>query len=381
MRGKHSLHIALDLGMASARIAGSDFGGRPGPGTSGGTLVDRAVQPAVRGRLVAPRAWSGLKAGLQGAALASLLCSILASPCSAQNSKPGPAPDPNNTQRIQRGKPLKSEVDITLVNVTVTDPYGRLVTGLEQDSFRVYEDGVEQEVMRFSSEDVPISIGVIFDMSGSMADKIDKSRLAAVQFFRTANPLDEFFLVDFNDRAQLASPFTASVDDLQNRLMFTSAQGSTALFDGIYLGLSQMKGAHNSKKALLIISDGGDNHSRYSEQDVRSFVKEADVQIYAIGLYTPGGGATREEVEGPALLSELSTMTGGRTFAVRQVGELPDIASKISMELRNQYVIGYRPTDKTHDGKWHKIKVKLHPPKGLPPLTVAAKSGYYGPGH
>jgi len=314
-------------------------------------------------------------------ALASLLCLALASPSSAQNSKPGPAPDPNSTQRIQRGKPLKSEVDITLVNVTVTDPYGRLVTGLEQDSFRVYEDGVEQEVMRFSSEDVPISIGVIFDMSGSMADKIDKSRLAAVQFFRTANPLDEFFLVDFNDRAQLASPFTASVDDLQNRLMFTSAQGSTALFDGIYLGLSQMKGAHNSKKALLIISDGGDNHSRYTEQDVRSFVKEADVQIYAIGLYTPGGGATREEVEGPALLSELSTMTGGRTFAVRQVGELPDIASKISMELRNQYVIGYRPTDKTHDGKWHKIKVKLHPPKGLPPLTVAAKSGYYGPGH
>jgi Ca-activated chloride channel homolog len=381
MRGKHRPHYALDLGTASVRIAGSDFGGRPGPGTFGGELVDRAVKSAVRGKLVAACAWSMLRTGLRNASLASLLCSVIALPSFAQSSAPGPAPDPNNTQRIQRGKPLKSEVDITLVNVTVTDPYGRLVTGLEQDSFRVFEDGVEQEVVRFSSEDVPISIGVIFDMSGSMADKIDKSRLAAVQFFRTANPLDEFFLVDFNDRAQLASPFTASVDDLQNRLMFTSAQGATALFDGIYLGLSQMKGAHNTKKALLIISDGGDNHSRYTEQDVRSFVKEADVQIYAIGLYTPGGGPTREEVEGPALLVDLTTMTGGRTFAVRQVGELPDIASKISMELRNQYVIGYRPTDKSHDGKWHKIKVKLHPPKGLPPLTVFAKSGYFGPGH
>jgi Ca-activated chloride channel family protein len=321
------------------------------------------------------------RTALRSAVSASLLCSALAFTSWAQSTKPGPTPDPNNTQRIQRGKPLKSEVDITLVNVTVTDPYGRLVTGLEQDSFRVFEDNTEQEIVRFSSEDVPISIGVIFDMSGSMADKIDKSRLAAVQFFRTANPQDEFFLVDFNDRAQLASPFTASVDELQNRLMFTSAHGATALYDGIYLGLSQMKGAHNTKKALLIISDGGDNHSRYTQSDVRSFVKEADVQIYAIGLYTPGGGPTPEEQQGPALLTDLTTMTGGRTFGVRQLGELPDIASKISMELRNQYVIGYRPTDKAHDGKWRKIKVKLHPPKGLPPLTVFARSGYFGPGH
>jgi len=381
MRGKHPPHIALALELPSVRIGDRDIGGRPSPGTSGGTLEDRAVQPGIRGRLVADCARNVARTALRSAVSASLLCSALAFTSWAQSTKPGPTPDPNNTQRIQRGKPLKSEVDITLVNVTVTDPYGRLVTGLEQDSFRVFEDNIEQEIVRFSSEDVPISIGVIFDMSGSMADKIDKSRLAAVQFFRTANPQDEFFLVDFNDRAQLASPFTASVDELQNRLMFTSAHGATALYDGIYLGLSQMKGAHNTKKALLIISDGGDNHSRYTQSDVRSFVKEADVQIYAIGLYTPGGGPTPEEQQGPALLTDLTTMTGGRTFGVRQLGELPDIASKISMELRNQYVIGYRPTDKAHDGKWRKIKVKLHPPKGLPPLTVFARSGYFGPGH
>src|SRR6202521_5280568 len=162
---------------------------------------------------------------------------------------------------------------------------------------------------------------MIFDMSGSMENKIDKSRLAAVQFFRTANPQDEFFLVNFNDRAKLVSEFTASVNELQNRLMYTTAHGLTALFDGVYLGLSQMKGAHNTKKALLIISDGGDNHSRYSETDVRNYSKESDVQIYAIGLYEVGGGPTVEEREGPALLGELTTMTGGRAFRVNgQIG-------------------------------------------------------------
>ncbi|HXW57126.1 MAG TPA: VWA domain-containing protein [Candidatus Cybelea sp.] len=319
--------------------------------------------------------------GRAGLLLILLLALPFAGPARAQDSA-GPAkPEILNPQRIQKGKPLTTETEMTLVNVTVTDPYGRLVTGLEQENFRVFEDGVEQEVDRFSSEDVPVSIGVIFDMSGSMADKIDKSRLAAVQFFRTANPQDEFFLIDFNDRAQLVSPFTESVEELQNRLMYTSAHGMTALFDGIYLGLSQMKGAHNTKKALLIISDGGDNHSRYTEADVRKFVQEADVQIYAIGLYEPDGGPTQEEREGPALLSELTQMTGGRTFAVHSLNDLPDIATKISMELRNQYVIGYKPANHAHDGKWRKIKVKLRPPKGLPPLNVFARTGYFAPGH
>lgn len=304
-----------------------------------------------------------------------LICSATV----AQETPAGPAQDATG-QKIQKGKPLKTETDMTLVNVTVTDPYGRLVTGLEQNNFRVFEDGVEQEVVRFSSEDVPISIGVIFDMSGSMADKIEKSRLAAVQFFKTANPQDEFFLINFNDRAQLVSPFTASVEELQNRLMYTSAHGMTALLDGIYLGLSQMKGAHNAKKALLIISDGGDNHSRYSETDIRKFVQEADVQIYAIGLYEPDGGYTPEEIAGPGLLNDTTQMTGGRTFVVHSLSDLPDIATKISMELRNQYVVGYRPSNGARDGKWRKIKLKLRPPRGLPPLTVYARSGYYAPG-
>ncbi len=301
-------------------------------------------------------------------------------PLLAQALPAGPAQPPPSRQSSDKGKALRAETELTLVGVSVTDPLGRLVTGLEQNNFRVFEDNVEQEILRFSSEDVPVSIGVIFDMSNSMSDKIDKSRLAAVQFFRTANPQDEFFLVDFNDRAQLDSSFTSSVDDLQNRLMYTAAHGQTALFDGVYLGLSEMKGAHNTKKALLIISDGGDNHSRYSEADVRRFVREANVQIYAIGLFEPNGGPTQEEQQGPTLLSDLTESTGGRMFVVHNLNDLPDIATKISLELRNQYVLGYSSGNHAHDGKWRKIKVKLNPPKGLPPLSVYSRGGYFALG-
>lgn len=288
---------------------------------------------------------------------------------------------PGRNLRGAPDKAIRVDVDLALINVTITDPYNRLVTGLEAENFRVYEDNIEQEVAHFSNEDVPVSIGVIFDLSGSMANKVDKSRLAALQFFKTANPQDEFFLVSFNDRAQLISPFTTSIEDLQTRLMFTAAHGRTALLDAIYLGLSQMKGARNTKRALLIISDGGDNHSRYSERDVRSFVKEADVQVYAIGIFDPSGNrSTPEEQGGPSMLGDLTDMTGGRTFPVANLNDLPDIAIKISMELRNQYVIGFRPSNRQHDGKWRKLKIKLRPPKGLPPLNVYAKTGYLAPG-
>ena len=286
------------------------------------------------------------------------------------------------------GTPLKRQglhldVDLALVNVTVTDPYNRLVTGLDPDNFRVFEDNIEQEVVTFSSEDVPISIGVVFDFSGSMANKIGKAREAAVQFFKTANPQDEFFLVSFNERAELTSSFTNSVEDLQSRMMLTPPKGRTALLDAIYLGLSQMRGAHNGKRALLILSDGGDNHSRYNESDIKRLVKEADTQLYAIGIFDPLGyrNRTPEELNGPSLLSEVTEMTGGRVFAVENLNELPDIASKIGMELRNQYVLGYRPSNKAHDARWRKIKIKLRAPKGLPPLNVYSKTGYYAPGH
>jgi Ca-activated chloride channel family protein len=308
----------------------------------------------------------------------------------AQPFAPTPAqqdatPRPQEIKKVTPGalfKPsqvLHVDVDLALVNVVVTDPYNRLVTGLDPDNFRIFEDNVEQEIITFSSEDIPISIGVIFDCSGSMSNKLGKAREAAIEFFKTANPEDEFFLVSFNDRAQLTSSFTNSVEDLQSRLMFTSSKGRTALLDAIYLGLSQMRGAHNAKRALLILSDGGDNHSRYQESDIKRLVKEADTQLYAIGIFDPLGYRSRtfEELNGPSLLGEITEMTGGRAFAVDNLDELPDIAAKIGLELRNQYVLGYRPSNKAHDGRWRKIKIKLRAPRGLPPLTVYSKTGYY----
>jgi Ca-activated chloride channel family protein len=310
---------------------------------------------------------------------APVVCGLMAAAAYSQTQGPVSPRKDSPDVTAKPGQAIKVDVDMTLVNLTVTDPLDRLVTGLEKENFRVYEDGVEQEVLTLSSEDVPVSIGLVFDMSGSMSDKVEKAREAAVQFMRTANPQDQFFLVSFNDRAELTSGFTSSVDELQNRMMFTASKGRTALLDAVYLGLSQMRGAHNGKRALLIISDGGDNHSRYNENDVKNYLKEADCQMYAIGIFDPIStrARTTEELEGPSLLSEMTEMTGGRVFPVGNLGELPDIAAKIGMELRNQYVIGYKSSNARHNGAWRKIKVKLRPPKGLPPLNVYAKTGYY----
>jgi Ca-activated chloride channel homolog len=282
-------------------------------------------------------------------------------------------------QVIKQGQSLHIDVNLALVNVSVTDPYNRLVTGLEPDNFRVFENNVEQEIQYFSSEDVPISIGVVFDLSGSMANKVGKAKEAAMEFFKTANPQDEFFLVSFNERAQLMSSFTDSVEDLQSRLLSASPKGSTALLDAIYLGLSQMRSARNAKRALLIISDGGDNHSRYNATDIKRLVREADTQLYAVGIFDPLGyrNRTPEELGGPSLLTEVTELTGGRAFDAENVDELPDIAAKIGTELRNQYIIGYRPSNRARDARWRKIKIKLRAPKGFPPLNVYAKTGYY----
>jgi Ca-activated chloride channel homolog len=275
-------------------------------------------------------------------------------------------------------KPVQVDVNLVLVNVTVTDDWNRIVTGLEKENFSVLEGSEVQEVKHFSSEDAPISLGVIFDMSGSMNDKIMKAREAVIEFFKTANPQDEFFMITFNDRPQLRADFTKSVEEIQGKLVYTVPQGSTALLDAIYMGVSKMKDARNSKKALLIISDGGDNHSRYTENEIKAMVKEADVQIYSIGIFSLQPYQP-EEVAGPALLTEISQVTGGRLFTISNPNELADVATKIGIELRNQYVLGYRPNNKNKDGHWRKIKVKLNPPKGLPHLNVYARAGYYAP--
>jgi Ca-activated chloride channel homolog len=318
------------------------------------------------------------KATSIGAILGTLVLGAL-----AQQVEIAPRKGPSEKQDSAPSAKSNIRVDSTLVliPVTVTDPMNRFVTGLEKENFKVFEDKQEQQLQQFSSEDAPISIGVIFDTSGSMGSKLSKSRQAVAQFFRTANPEDEFFLIQFGDSAQMVQSFTRNLEDIQNRLTFVQSKGRTALLDALYMGLNEMKKAKNPRRALLVISDGGDNNSRYSEPEVKNLVKEADVQIYAIGIYESiaGRGRTPEEASGQGLLTEIAEVTGGRQYPVDNVNELPDIASKIGMELRNQYVLGYSPQNTQRDGKYRKVLVKLVQPRGLPSLRASFRMGYYAP--
>jgi Ca-activated chloride channel family protein len=272
--------------------------------------------------------------------------------------------------------PIKKDVDLVLVPVTITDEQDRIITGLDKDNFQVFEGKDPEEIRHFSSDDSPVSVGFILDLSGSMQSKLDRAREAIVEFCRTANPQDEFFLIEFSDRPQVVADFTHRVEDIQNQLILTAPQGHTALLDAVFLGVQTMKQASHRKRALLIISDGGDNHSRYTEREVTSLVKEADVMIYAVGVYDRYF-ATPEERMGPELLNEISEVTGGRAFTIDNPNSLPEVANKIGMELRYQYLLAYRPNKKLNDGKWRKIKVKLRLPHGFPRLQVRARSGYY----
>jgi Ca-activated chloride channel family protein len=280
--------------------------------------------------------------------------------------------------KARPGSIIRMNVDMVLVPVTVTDPMNRLVTGLEQEDFKVFENNGEQRIKSFAAEDAPVSVGIIFDLSGSMSSKLVRAKESILQFIKTANPQDEFFVIGFNDRPELIEDFTSSADEIGARLATVRAGHRTALLDAIYYGVAKMKDARHERKALLIVSDGGDNRSRYTEGEVKSQVRESDVEIYAMGIFDPYA-ATPEERTGPLLLNELCEETGGRMFRVDDMSEMSDIAEKISTELRNQYVIGYTPRDLRRDGKWRKVKVKLNPPQGLPPLTVHARTGYYAP--
>jgi VWFA-related protein len=292
-----------------------------------------------------------------------------------------PRPKPTAKEEVLPKSNIRSDVNLVLIPVTVTDPLNRFVTGLEKENFKVFEDKKQQIVSQFSSEDAPLSIGILFDCSGSMGQKLTKSREAVTQFLKTANPEDEFYLVQFNDTAELVQPFTNSTGDIQSRLSFSQSKGMTALLDAVYLGLHEMKKARNGRKAILIISDGGDNSSRYTEGELRNLVKEADVQIYAIGIYEPVGSRSRtpEESNGPALLSEMADQTGGRQYQVENTNELPDIAAKIGVELRNQYVLGYASSNQERDGKYRHVEVKLVQPPKMPLLRAFWRMGYHAP--
>jgi Ca-activated chloride channel homolog len=307
---------------------------------------------------------------------------------------PAPPPKPKTPEELKpviegadvakeatshRDARIRVTVNLVQVPLTVTDPMNRLVTGLEKENFYLYDNNVGQSIKYFSSQDAPLTIGVIFDLSGSMSSKFVRARKALTEFLRTSNPLDEFFVVGFNDRPSVIVDYTSDPDDVEARMVMLKPENRTALIDAVYLGIDHLRQARYERKALLVISDGGDNRSRYTEGELRKVVRESDVQIYSIGIFD-SYAPTQEEVLGPELLKEICEMTGGRLFNVGgDVSDLQDVATRISAELRNEYVIGYTPSEVKHDGNWRKLKVRLVPPPGLPQLTVHFRQGYYAP--
>jgi len=275
----------------------------------------------------------------------------------------------------------RMRVDVNLVRVptTVTDPLNRIVTGLEKENFALSDNNIPQTIRYFSSEDAPITIGVVFDLSGSMASKFVRARKALTAFLRTSNPQDEFFVVGFNDRPSIIVDYTSDPDDVEARMVMLKPENRTALIDAVYLGIDHLRLAKYDRKALLIISDGGDNRSRYTQNELERVVRESGVQIYSIGIFDNYAPSPEEQL-GPELLKQICERTGGRLFNVgSDTADLADIAERISDELRNEYVLGYSPSETKHDGSWRKLKVKLAPPPGLPPLTVHFREGYYAP--
>jgi Ca-activated chloride channel homolog len=288
---------------------------------------------------------------------------------------------------------FRADSTLVLVPVSVTDPSNRYVLGLEKGDLRLFEDGVEQKVTHFSNEDAPLSIGLLVDTSGSMGAKIDTSRRAVEEFLKTLNTADEAFLVEFSDQADLAVPLTNDAGKIESAMTSATSGGLTALLDAVHVGLQEMKRSKNPRKALLVISDGGDNNSRYTSSQITGLVREADVQVYAMGVFEPtlsltlGGRlsgapsarAGASELDGPRLLSEIADQTGGRALAATNLRELPGIAERIGIELRNQYVLAYSPANPSRDGKYRKIEVKLQQPKSLPELKARWRLGYYAP--
>lgn len=277
---------------------------------------------------------------------------------------------------------LRVEVDVVQVPVAVTDAANRPVTDLQKPDFTLYEGNQQQQIQYFSKEDAPISVGLILDVSKSMSNKIDTERAAVAEFFKNANPQDDYFVITLSDRPRLTADTTQSLDEIEQKLALVIPSGNTALLDAIYLGVTKMRSARYQRRALLIISDGGDNHSRYNAKEIKSLVQETDVLMYSIGIFDDmpvPGFKTIEEKLGKRLLTEITEATGGRTIAADNRKKVPEITATVSRELRQQYVLGYRPSNALHDGKWRKIKVRVTESAGVPPLRAYYKPGYLAP--
>ena len=296
---------------------------------------------------------------------------------------PSQSPSPTQKQQKLLGTELDdrsviTNTDLITLTVTVTDTYGRYVSGLSKSAFAVFDNKQQQEITYFSDDDSPVSVGVIFDVSGSMSgEKVKRARDALAKFIQTSHDSDEYFLIAFNSRAQLLLDKTRDGDSILNKLTFVETKSQTALYDACYLGVEKVQRGSHNKRALLLISDGQDNDSRYTFNELRKLLKESDVTLYGIGILNGSDAGSAMGMEGQGILDELAGVSGGKAFFPRSTAEMDDIFEQIALELRHQYSIGYRPDAFATDGKWHRVKVKVTPPRGLPKLFVRSKEGYY----
>ena len=290
----------------------------------------------------------------------------------------GQTPTPTPPLPDDPNGPVRIKTDLVTLTLTVTDLFGRYVSGLTKNAFTINDNNQEQEITFFSDSDAPVSVGILFDVSGSMGgDKIIKARKALSRFIATSHPSDEYFLIAFNSRAQLLLDRTRDGDAVLDKLTIVRPKNNTALYDAVYLGIEKVtRGSHN-KRALLIISDGQDNASRYNFGEVRRLLKESDVVTYAVGIVDKGDSASALGMQGQAFLDEISSVSGGKSFYPQTDVEMDEIFERIALELRHQYSIGYIPKDFQANGKWRRVKVKVKPPRGLPRLTVRGRDGYY----
>jgi len=315
----------------------------------------------------------------------SLSFILLASLSALSQSIDGPAVDSRVTvhgdsstpSEMARMKTLRVSVDLVLVPVTVTDALNHPQTNLARENFTVYEGSQPQEIRYFSAEDSPISVGLLLDVSNSMQDKIETERAAVEQFFKNANPEDDYFAITFNSRPRVLSDVTQSIAGIETELGLVQPSGSTSLLDAVYLGVSKLKNARYPRRALVLISDGADNSSRYKFREIKNLVAESDVMVYAIGMFDTGLFKSFEEVMGKRWLSTMTDVTGGRTTAVESLAKVPEACAELSRELRSQYVLGYRPSETAKDKKWRKIKIVVSSSSGADQFRPYYRRGYY----
>ena len=314
--------------------------------------------------------------------LVAILYSGLTMTCwtaaSAQNKPEEPKPAPSPRLGTELEDTVLTNTDLVTLTVTVTDPYGRYVSGLNKNAFTVLDQKEAQEITYFSDADAPVSVGVIFDVSGSMGgDKIKRAREALSKFIQTSHNSDEYFLIAFNSRAQLLLDKTRDGNAVLDKLTFVETRSQTALYDAVYLGVNNVQRAQHSKRALIVISDGQDNNSRYTFDNVRQLLKESNVAVYGVGILSGSDAGSSLGMEGQGVLDEMCGVSGGKAFFPRTAAEMDDIFEQIALELRHQYSIGYKPKNFLNNGKWRRVKVTVARTRGLPRLFVRSKEGYY----